>query len=220
MGAQPGGFIQRLADAYMRKVDVINRGLGGYNTDWLLPVAEKVISATKIEGGSEIMLVVIWMGANDCVLDGMPSGQHVPIPRYKKNLLAMYSLYPSSIPTIFITPTPVRDEIWRDRDNNVTKQYGEAVKELAKELGAGVIDGQKVFEGHDLPPLLSDGLHLKPGGYELIFNAFMQLIREKYSALAPENLPNALPNWDHHWMQEANSKAAEDIRKRLGVDEN
>lgn len=79
----------------------------------------------------------------------------------------MYSLYPSSIPTIFITPTPFRHDIWRDRDPEVTAQYGEAAKELAKELGIGFVDSQKEFKGKKLEPLLSDGLHLKPAGYEV-----------------------------------------------------
>lgn len=30
------------ADAYNRKMDVINRGFSGYNTDWIIPVFEQV----------------------------------------------------------------------------------------------------------------------------------------------------------------------------------
>jgi hypothetical protein len=29
-------------DAYSRKLDVLNRGLSGYNTDWAIPVLEQV----------------------------------------------------------------------------------------------------------------------------------------------------------------------------------
>jgi len=207
MGFQPG-TVQRLADVYQRRCDVVNRGLGGYNTDWLLPIAEKVIASSKLEGGSNIILVIIWMGTNDAVLPG--GEQHVPIDRYKKNLLAMYSLYPSSIPTIFITPTPFRNDLWHDRDPAVTKQYGEAMKDLAKELGCGVVDSQKEFEGKDLPPLLSDGLHLKPAGYEIIFTALMALIRQRHPEVAPENLPMSYPSWDDHgmrkWAQQINAK--------------
>lgn len=90
----------------------------------------------------------------------------VPIERYKKNLLAMYSLYSSDIPTIFVTPTPFMSN-WQDRDPAVTKQYGEAAKDLAKELDCGIVDSQKEFEGRDLPPLFKDGLHLLPAGYEV-----------------------------------------------------
>ncbi|KAG9012076.1 hypothetical protein FRB93_002219 [Tulasnella sp. JGI-2019a] len=141
------------------------------------------------------------MGTNDSVLDGQESGQHVPIDRYKRNLLAMYSLYPSSIPTIFVTPTPFQSN-WQDRDPAVTKQYGEAAKALAEELGCCVVDSQKEFKGRELGPLLSDGLHLKPAGYEIIFQALMGLIRKTHPELAPENLPMAYPSWDDHGMRE------------------
>jgi hypothetical protein len=36
-----GGFAQRLAYVYARKLDVINRGLSGYNSDWAIPVFEE-----------------------------------------------------------------------------------------------------------------------------------------------------------------------------------
>jgi len=33
-----GGIGARVADLYARKLDVLNRGYSGYNTDWALPV--------------------------------------------------------------------------------------------------------------------------------------------------------------------------------------
>jgi hypothetical protein len=32
----------RHIEAYSRKLDVINRGLGGYQTDWAIPICEQV----------------------------------------------------------------------------------------------------------------------------------------------------------------------------------
>lgn len=40
-GWQPHGFAQRLAYVYARKLDVTNRGLSGYNTEWAIPVFEQ-----------------------------------------------------------------------------------------------------------------------------------------------------------------------------------
>jgi len=207
--------VQRLADVYQRRLDVVNRGLGGYNTDWLLPIAEKIVASKQLEGGTKIVLVIIWMGTNDAVLEGQPSGQHVPIERYKKNLLAMYSLYPSAIPTIFVTPTPFRGDIWTDRDPETMKKYGEAMKDLAKELDVGVVDSQEAFEGRDLPPLVSDGLHLSPAGYEIVFHALMAVIRKKYPHVAPENLPMSYPSWDDHDMQERVHQINEKRAKKM-----
>ncbi|KAG8917072.1 hypothetical protein FRC00_014068 [Tulasnella sp. 408] len=39
---EEGGFAQRLAHVYARKLDVINRGLSGYNSEWAMPVFEQV----------------------------------------------------------------------------------------------------------------------------------------------------------------------------------
>lgn len=36
------GFAQRLAYVYARRLDVINRGLSGYNSEWAIPVFEEV----------------------------------------------------------------------------------------------------------------------------------------------------------------------------------
>lgn len=36
--------------AYVRKLDVINRGLGGYQTDWAIPVFEQVIRIQRSRG--------------------------------------------------------------------------------------------------------------------------------------------------------------------------
>ncbi|KIO17862.1 hypothetical protein M407DRAFT_84542, partial [Tulasnella calospora MUT 4182] len=40
---EEGGFAQRLACQYVyaRKLDVINRGLSGYNSEWAMPVFEQ-----------------------------------------------------------------------------------------------------------------------------------------------------------------------------------
>lgn len=37
-----GGTGASLAELYQRAYDVQNRGLGGYNTKWCIPVAKKV----------------------------------------------------------------------------------------------------------------------------------------------------------------------------------
>lgn len=40
---QPDGIAQKLAYVYARKLDVINRGLSGYNTEWGLRVFKQVL---------------------------------------------------------------------------------------------------------------------------------------------------------------------------------
>lgn len=49
----------RSPDVYARKLDVLNRGLSGYNTDWALPVLEQVsvVNVRKICGIKKFLLV-------------------------------------------------------------------------------------------------------------------------------------------------------------------
>jgi lysophospholipase L1-like esterase len=61
----PGGWAGLLADAYQRRVDVINRGYSGYNTRWALSLVEPIFPA-NITG--KIELATVFFGANDAAL--------------------------------------------------------------------------------------------------------------------------------------------------------
>ncbi|KAI0648236.1 SGNH hydrolase [Trametes meyenii] len=103
-GYDLNGFAAKLAYVYNRKMDVINRGFSGYNTDWALPVFEQAevervrdgvtepyglpiqAFATKEEQAHvpKVRLLVIWFGANDAAPP--PKPQHVPLERFRANL--------------------------------------------------------------------------------------------------------------------------------------
>jgi lysophospholipase L1-like esterase len=100
--------------------DVVNRGLGGYNTDWGLEAFKRVgpelslLAEEWAEGKvltyktrsartraqwfprkeenrqSKIQLMTIWWGANDATLPGQT--QHVPLDRFRSNIREMVSL--------------------------------------------------------------------------------------------------------------------------------
>ncbi|KAF7796736.1 hypothetical protein EIP86_007919 [Pleurotus ostreatoroseus] len=129
----PYGFAQQLSFVYNRKLDVINRGLSGYNTTWALPVFKQVCStlseshmavlqcsptqciAPRISraGLPTIRLLLIWFGANDSCLPG--TIQHVPLSLFSSNLSAMIQLissptsdrYSPETKIILLTPPPV-----------------------------------------------------------------------------------------------------------------
>jgi hypothetical protein len=80
-------FGPALQHAYFRRADVLNRGFGGYNTEWLLPVLENQI----LPFVSNVVLWVILIGANDAMLSPGPnhvlkqdgasdSGSNQPLP--------------------------------------------------------------------------------------------------------------------------------------------
>jgi hypothetical protein len=81
-----------LQNAYFRRADVINRGFGGYNTEWLLPVLQHQI----IPSVSNVILWVILIGANDAMLPEGPN--HV---LHAKSLTEMIRYRSTSSQTIF-----------------------------------------------------------------------------------------------------------------------
>eukprot|EP00659_Diplonema_papillatum_P005521 gene5521-8400_t len=77
-GFSVGGWGARLAERYIRKADVINRGLSGYNTEWILEVLPDLLSGVA---SREKQLVAVFLGANDAAVDGGASSrQHITVP--------------------------------------------------------------------------------------------------------------------------------------------
>lgn len=195
--------------------DVINRGLGGYNTEWGLEAFKQarrelacgsslrrmltpLVGTTqyfpkKAERSFKIQLVTIWWGANDATLPGQI--QHVPLDAFVQNIREMVSLIrdPASpyhspeTSIILINAPPFFQEHWldtkaaaggpreQDRDDEVTRQYAEAVKQLGAELGLPVADAYTAVtatnhrEGLENPKAIWwDGLHLTGLAYRAV----------------------------------------------------
>ena len=53
-----------LAERYVRRADVLNRGYSGYNTRWALAALERTFASC----GRKPMLVTVFFGANDASL--------------------------------------------------------------------------------------------------------------------------------------------------------
>ncbi|KAI8984074.1 SGNH hydrolase [Mycotypha africana] len=144
--------------AYVRKVDVLNRGFSGYNTDWALPILYQLLPTVK-EQKSEacsIQLMTIFFGANDAALPFSP--QHVPLARFKANLREMVDIiinpasrfYNPNMRLILITPPPINEDQWKkrcedqgdrlNRTNVAAREYAECVKDVGRECGVPVAD--------------------------------------------------------------------------------
>ncbi|KAI3931319.1 hypothetical protein MKX01_040236 [Papaver californicum] len=134
---KPDGWGSALANTYTRKVDVVVRGFGGYNSRWGYsnpPIA-----------------VTIFFGANDAALLRRTSErQHVPVEEYKENLRKIIRHFKGTMLVVIITPPPINEEgrneyaqsLYGDkarelseRTNEVTGVYAKQCIELAKELG-------------------------------------------------------------------------------------
>ncbi|KAF7295064.1 GDSL lipase acylhydrolase family protein [Mycena indigotica] len=184
-GWTDSAFGAKLANVYSRKLDVLNRGLAGYNTTWALPVLEQCLERGPQR--SKTRLIVIWFGANDACIK--PSVQHVPLVEFIANIKQMVRLVQEADPetkVILITPPPVNTQQRKedlesreppimtiDRDFEVTQQYAGGVLKAGADCNVPVVnvwvalwqaagnkeDGLRVY--------LSDGLHLTRAGYEV-----------------------------------------------------
>jgi isoamyl acetate esterase len=152
------GFLgPALSDAYVRKLDIINRGLSGYNTRQALKVLPQVIPPPE---KAKVRLLTIFLGANDARLPDTPPDpqQHVPIDEYNENLRAIVT-HPclrahDGVRVILITPPPIHEQAtyeavkikWPNVPPMIrhraptTGQYAQKVRELGQELDVPVVD--------------------------------------------------------------------------------
>ncbi|KAI0373334.1 SGNH hydrolase [Pilatotrama ljubarskyi] len=220
-GFDMNGFAAKLAHVYNRKMDVINRGFSGYNTDWILPVFDQCF-ATKSEQPHvpKVRLLVIWFGANDAAPP--PKPQHVPLERFRANLRKLlWTVRSPESPrhspdtrVVLMTPPPVntaqRERAQRaksppkelDREFETTRRYAEAVGEVGREEGVPVVDlwGRLFAEAgrreEGLEEFLTDGLHLNEKGYAIVFEELDKTIKNEYPEYHYDNLQSVFVYFD------------------------
>ncbi|KAJ6547400.1 GDSL Lipase/Acylhydrolase [Mycena capillaripes] len=234
-GWTEGAFGARLADVYSRKLDVLNRGLAGYNTEWAIPVLEQCLATQQEQQHvPKIRLLVVWFGANDACIE--PSPQHVPLPKFIDNIKHMVHLvqstespyYSATTKIVLITPPPINSHQRKadlysreppqelDRLFGTTKKYAEGVKEAAAASKVAVVDvWTSIWEAageneEALSKYLSDGLHLTRDGYTVVYEALVKTIAAEYPELHYEKLQDVFPRWND--VDPANP--AESVRKR------
>ncbi|KAK3700558.1 hypothetical protein LTR37_015886 [Vermiconidia calcicola] len=152
-----GFFGPALTDAYVRKLDVINRGMSGYNTTQALKILPQAIPSPEHAG---VRFLTIFFGANDARLPNTPSDpqQHVPLDKFKENLRAIAThqcVKPhKDVRIILITPPPVEERVNIKADEAKlpglgpmfrrsvaeTARYAQAVRALGWELNLPVLD--------------------------------------------------------------------------------
>ncbi|KAI0654738.1 SGNH hydrolase [Cubamyces menziesii] len=220
-GYDLNGFVAKLAHVYNRKMDVINRGFSGYNTDWILPVFEQCF-ATQHEQQHvpKIRLLVIWFGANDAAPP--PKPQHVPLDRFRANLRKLIWMvrapesphYSPETRIILMTPPPVntaqreRAQLAKsppkelDREFETTRRYAEAAKEVGKAESVPVVDlWENLYEAagreeEKLEDFLTDGLHLNEKGYAIVFEGLEKTIKDAYPEYHYDNLQSVFISFD------------------------
>jgi len=150
-------FGAALADAYQRRLDIVNRGLSGYNTTQALRALPLCMPEAE---HSRVRLLLLFFGANDARIAGSPGGpdQSVPLDEFKRNLKAMVH-HPAvraheGVKVILVTPPPIDERMCLKADQERfpslgrilrrtaanTATYAQGVRDLGQELGLPVLD--------------------------------------------------------------------------------
>ncbi|KAF4790477.1 Cleavage and polyadenylation specificity factor subunit 3 [Turdus rufiventris] len=200
---QENGWGSYLAERLVRKCDVLNRGISGYNTRWAKLILPRLIPEST--GADSIVAVTIFFGANDSALKELNPKQHVPLEEYAANLKSMVQYLKSVDITadriILITPPPLQESAWEkaclakgeklNRCNATTGQYAQACVQVARECSTDVLDLWTLMQkNQDFSSYLSDGLHLSPKGNSFLAAQLWSRLENKLSAL-----PSLLPYW-------------------------
>lgn len=203
--------------AYIRKVDVLNRGFSGYNTDHGRVILPKILQIENTDN-SRVKFMTIFLGTNDA----LNTVQHVPIERYRDNLVSMVKeVLRHDIKVILIGPglhDPNLCRIERAKkgeplEKNLTscannKVYSETMRSVAVKFNVPFIDlwtsfqewggwseMQLINETAHLGDLLVDGVHYSPKAYEILYEKVIETICIHYPELTPENLTTKLSLW-------------------------
>ncbi|KAF8059138.1 Iah1 [Scenedesmus sp. PABB004] len=219
LGLDPtGGWGVRLAHAYARKADVINRGFGGYTTPTLSLSLPEVLASTR---GQKVMLATLWLGANDASRpDRGNAAAAVPVVSYAALLANMVrQLQAAGVANVvLITPPPVNEaapkalgpgETLPARTRDYTAQYAAAARGVAAQMRVPLLDVAALFEatpGWQTALLGADGLHLSPAGQSLVFSSLMGLIEKQLPDVRPTALPWHHPTW---WFVDYQNAAAQ-----------
>lgn len=211
------GWGGKLAHVYQRRADVINRGMAGYNTDWFLKYLQQHERDVLVDN---VVLVIIFFGANDASCKTLNPRHHVPIPTYQDNLKTMIQkcrTHYQDVPIIVMTPPPVQHE---QRLSYQKERYGDkatGVLERSLELSGQYANAAQQVVAHDdsnnntclinlwktmqldsnWERFFYDGLHFSREGNEFVAQSILRKIEQEIPQLAVTPCP--------HTSQYANS---------------
>ncbi|ETW02969.1 hypothetical protein H310_05410 [Aphanomyces invadans] len=196
-GADPAiqGFQALLSQDYVRKADVLNRGLSGWTTRWWVQYLPQLIREC---GDNAPVLVIIALGANDASLaSGESHIRHVPLDEYQSNLRVIVNGLRAAFPLcqyLFLTPPAVDNSKWNPADklNAVTQAYAKACVQVAVALNIPVIDTWQATQGRW--ELFRDGVHPNTQGNVLFHQLIQSSIAASYPHLTPQTLPLNYPD--------------------------
>lgn len=199
---------------YVRKLDIIDRGFGGYNSEHARVILPQILEAeTQTKGKADIKLMTIFFGTNDAV-DGF---QHVTLEKYLSNMeivikdalkeqINLIVIGPGLHDTDLLLQQPDRNE--KIVSNARYKKYSDGLKELCETFKVPFLDTWHLFQVESgyteqeildekfdtLSKFLTDGIHYTADAYKLVFKEILKIIDQNYPELAAEKLQMHLPD--------------------------
>ena len=196
-----------LTNLYVRRLDIVQKGLSGYNSRWALKILPELLKIYK-----NVKMAYIFFGSNDSCLGDI---QHVPIEEYRENTLKLIDMYKQNgvEKIILITPALFNEELWNKdkfaevqkgytRSNEDFVKYAEALEQIGSELKLPVVNLNKAFKKYadekldgKWQDLLCDGLHFSGNGYYVFYNELVNTINKNYPEMSVAQVEYNLPNW-------------------------
>ncbi|KAJ5888665.1 Esterase SGNH hydrolase-type subgroup [Penicillium taxi] len=217
-------FNAQLQEAYSRKLDVINRGFSGYSTAHAIQVFPKFFPSPEI--ANVRFMTIFFGANDACVPGHEQHVSLEQFTANLKEIIQHPATRAQNPHIIILTPPPINEyqlEAFDDAKNTphpsrtalLAKTYATAAKEVGALLDVAVADiwtafmnkvswkeGQLLVGSRDLPSnkelasLFTDGLHLTPAGYQIVYDEVMRTIGSKWPDQLPENIPMVFPAWD------------------------
>lgn len=182
----PAGLAPALADKYVRRLDVVNRGYSGYNSRTIRLALPHILSTVD----SKLAAVVLYLGTNDAAIPGVP--QHVPLEEFEQNMEYLIDALLQRTPHIvLVTPAIADEKRWPEHSNELTQPYIDTLQRISHRRRLPCVNVRALFHGD--ASLLDDGLHFTNEGYA----TFVPRVFDELCALGvdPRLLTMKLPYW-------------------------
>lgn len=204
--------VSQIANAYTRRLDVVNRGFSGYNSRWLLRMLPDLFPYYLYRSQPPSFITIL-VGSNDSTAP--VSQQHVPLEEFQENIRRMVKYFKgmgsrkNEIPVVLLTPPPLDEKGWADfcgltgknvdRTFELTRLYSRAAKAVGEELSLPVIDLHELLEGEAGPEVFKvffyDGLHFSGQGNTLVAEEILRTINKTFPHLEVEKIAMEGPYW-------------------------